>query len=279
MVRGLLKAKTSMSIGLVAFSEAQQGEIESALTVLATEDSEFDELLQSEYQREEDEQFCGLFVKNLENVQGDERDIIIMSVCYGYDDKKRMLMNFGPINKSGGEKRLNVVFSRARKHMALVSSIRSTAITNEYNDGANCLKRYIAYAEALSCGQVDLARRILATASQDAKPIGQNAERDALAQSIVAELKRKGLDVDQAVGQSDFRCDVAIRKAGAGRFILGVLIDRDLLDKTSDALEQNLLRPEVLKSFGWKVLRITAKDWHHDRASVLAQIDRELADK
>lgn len=276
MVRGLLKAKTGMSIGLVAFSEAQQGEIETALTLLSMQDSEFDELLQAEYEREEDEQFCGLFVKNLENVQGDERDIIIMSVCYGYDDKKRMLMNFGPINKSGGEKRLNVVFSRARKHMALVSSIRSSAITNEYNDGANCLKRYIAYAEALSSGQAELARRILATAAQDTKPIIGNAAKDALSQSIVTELKKRGFDADQAVGQSDFRCDVAIRKVGADRFSLGVLIDRDLLDKSSDALEQSLLRPEVLKSFGWRILRITAKDWHHDRASVLAQIDREL---
>ncbi len=64
--------------------------------------------------REEDDQFCGLFVKNLENVQGDERDIIILSVCYGPDANGRMLMNFGPINQRGGEKRLNVIFCRAQ---------------------------------------------------------------------------------------------------------------------------------------------------------------------
>ncbi|MCP6756789.1 hypothetical protein NL533_34705, partial [Klebsiella pneumoniae] len=66
-----------------------------------------------------------------------------------------MLMNFGPINKSGGEKRLNVAFSRAKRHMAVISSIQSTAITNDYNDGAACLKNYLRYSEALSSGNVD----------------------------------------------------------------------------------------------------------------------------
>jgi len=119
------------------------------------------------------------------------------------------------------------------------------------------LKRYISYAEALSSGQPELAKRILVIASE-------NAVKDALAQSIVTELKKRGLEAN--------------RKAGADRFSLGILIDRDQRDKSSDALKQNLLRPEVLKSFGWKILRITAKDWHHDRASVLTQIERGLTD-
>ena len=71
-----------------------------------------------------DGQFVGLLVKNLENIQGDERDIVIMSICYGYAPDGKMRMNFGPINQRGGEKRLNVAFSRAKHHMCLVSSIR-----------------------------------------------------------------------------------------------------------------------------------------------------------
>ena len=85
-------------------------------------------------------------MKNLENVQGDERDVILMSVCYGPDADGRMVMNFGPINQDGGEKRLNVIFSRARVHMAIVSSIDADAITNTYNDGANTLRRFLEYA-------------------------------------------------------------------------------------------------------------------------------------
>jgi len=148
LVRGLLRRQTKLSIGVVAFSEAQQTEIETALSRLAEEDGDFAARLETEYVREENDVFCGLFVKNLENVQGDERDIILMSVCYGHDAGGRMLMNFGPINQRGGEKRLNVIFSRAKHHMALVSSIRHRDITNEYNDGANSLKNFLHYAEA-----------------------------------------------------------------------------------------------------------------------------------
>ena len=119
-----------LTIGIVAFSEAQQNEIEDALNRLAREDADFREKLDAELEREEDGQFAGLLVKNLENIQGDERDIVLLSVCYGYNASGKMLMNFGPINQTGGEKRLNVAFSRAKKHMAIVSSIRHADITN-----------------------------------------------------------------------------------------------------------------------------------------------------
>src|SRR5207237_2463525 len=93
--------------------------------------------------------------------QGDERDIVILSVCYGPGPTGKMLMNFGPINQNGGERRLNVAFSRAKQHMAVVSSIRDHAITNDYNDGARCLKNYLRYAEAASTGDFATASRLL----------------------------------------------------------------------------------------------------------------------
>jgi len=124
LIKTLLNKDDKQSIGVVAFSQEQQYEIENALIRLASSDKDFENKLEEEYQRQEEGQFVGLFVKNLENVQGDERDIIIMSVCYGHDHNKRMIMNFGPINRKGGEKRLNVIFSRAKKHMAIISSIK-----------------------------------------------------------------------------------------------------------------------------------------------------------
>ena len=99
-------------------------EIDSALNRLASKDEEFREQLDAEREREVDGQFVGLLVKNLENIQGDERDVIVLSICYGRGPNGKMLMNFGPINQSGGEKRLNVAFSRAKQFMAVVSSIR-----------------------------------------------------------------------------------------------------------------------------------------------------------
>jgi hypothetical protein len=91
----------------------------------------------------------------------DERDIIILSICYGPGPDGRMLMNFGPIKQRGGEKRLNVIFSRARHHMAVVSSIRHQAITNDYNDGAAALKGFLQYAELMSSGELRSARTVL----------------------------------------------------------------------------------------------------------------------
>ncbi|MBS1661390.1 MAG: DUF4011 domain-containing protein, partial [Bacteroidetes bacterium] len=155
LVRELLRRNTSESIGIVAFSQEQQRAIETSLDLLAAEDAGFAQQLEEAYNRTENDQFTGLIIKNLENIQGDERDIIIMSVCYGPDSRRRMLMNFGPVNKKGGEKRLNVLFSRARKHMAVVSSIRYEQITNEYNEGANYLRRFLQYAELISQGRME----------------------------------------------------------------------------------------------------------------------------
>jgi hypothetical protein len=275
LIRGLLKKKTGMSFGVVAFSEAQQGEIENALQSLAGDDAEFREQLDAEFTREEDDQFGGLFVKNLENVQGDERDVIILSVCYGYDRQKKMLMNFGPINKIGGEKRLNVVFSRARRHMVVVSSIRHTAITNEYNDGANCLRRYLEYADALSGGQLESARHVLGTFSQSAATHPAIVNAGSVAKSIAATLRRSGYRVELNVGESHFRCDLAVARNGDPVFRLGILLDKD---DGSKALESRVLRPQILTGFGWRVAPVTTKDWHHDPAAVLARLERELAD-
>ena len=161
LVRELLRRETGLTIGIVAFSEAQQAEIERQLEALAHADKAFAALYEAELIREDDDQVVGLFVKNLENVQGDERDIILMSVCYGPDRDGRMVMNFGPINQEGGEKRLNVIFSRARVHMAIVSSIDASAITNTYNDGANTLRRFLDYAAALSRGDPNGATAVI----------------------------------------------------------------------------------------------------------------------
>ena len=137
-----VKASAS-SPSLSAAASRDLGRLDSEL---AEEDEKFSDRLEAEFEREDKDQFVGLLVKNLENIQGDERDIIILSVCYGRGPNGKILMNFGPINQSGGEKRLNVAFSRAKQHMAVVSSIHHPEITNDYNEGARCLKNYLLRA-------------------------------------------------------------------------------------------------------------------------------------
>ena len=277
LVRALLGREVKLSIGIVAFSEAQQTELENALSRLADEDSAFAAQLEAEYVREENDVFCGLFVKNLENVQGDERDIIIMSVCYGHDAGGRMLMNFGPINQRGGEKRLNVIFSRAKHHMALVSSIRHHDVTNDYNDGANSLKNFLQYAEAVSKGDVVTARRVL----ENLNPLSRQAlaplnKGDAVVEQLAAALRSRGHSVDVNVGQSRFRCDLAVRGNSDTLYQLGILVDTDGHYANPNLLDRYLMQPSILRAFGWRFALVLTKDWYHNPDDVLVRLEKIL---
>jgi hypothetical protein len=280
LVRELLHGWCGRSIGIIAFSEAQQDEIEAALQRLAQEDSDFHDQLEAEWEREIDGQFVGLLVKNLENIQGDERDIIILSVCYGYGPNGRMLMNFGPINKSGGERRLNVAFSRAKHHMVIVSSIQYSDITNDYNDGANCLKTYLQYAEAVSVGDSEAAQRVLRGISRW-QTFSESLNDDAdspLAEQIAVALNAKGYIVDRDVGQSHFRCNLAVRRGDESTYRLAILLDSDGYYDQSDLLERDLMRPKLLRDFGWNVTFVLAKDWYENHDAVMDRLLRLLTD-
>lgn len=280
LVRSLLMDESQgKTIGIVAFSEAQQDEIETELTRLGHEDGQFAALLEEEYQREEDDQFLGLFVKNLENVQGDERDIIIVSVCYGYDDSGKMRMNFGPINRRGGEKRLNVIFSRAKEHMVVVSSIRYLDITNDYNDGANCLKRYLRYAEAVSCGDTLIANRVLDECHPARFEVGESYTAEPLVIAVKEALEAKGYEVTTGVGDSEFRVDLAVKTSDDQQYRLGILLDVTHHYANDNLLESYFIKPTVLEVFGWQVLRIHAHDWIREQEIFMAQIERLLANK
>ncbi len=277
LVRTLLARGTGLSIGVVAFSEAQQSEIEDALSRLADDDSAFAAQLETEFVREENDIFCGLFVKNLENVQGDERDVIIMSVCYGHDHSGRMLMNFGPINQRGGEKRLNVIFSRAKHHMAIVSSIRHPDITNDYNDGANSLKNFLQYADAVSRGDESQARRVL----ENLNPLSRKAlaplnPDDAVVTQLAEALRVRGHAVDKSVGQSKFRCDLAVRSNTDSFYQLGILIDTEGHYANPNLLDRYLMQPSILRAFGWRFALVLTKDWYHNRNDVLDRLEKLL---
>ncbi|QOF81192.1 AAA domain-containing protein [Variovorax sp. 38R] len=281
LVRELLQRETGRSLGIVAFSEAQQGEIEEELNALGAVDADFAARLEAEYVREEDDQFCGLFIKNLENVQGDERDIIILSICYGPNPEGRMLMNFGPINQRGGEKRLNVIFSRAKHHMAVVSTIRHEAITNDHNEGAAALKNFLRYAECLSRGDEDTARRVLEGMNPLARGhVARQARTDDVTAQIAQALRARGHAVDEQVGQSRFRCDLAVRASGQGHYALGILVDGAAQDgHRHNVLERYVSRPRILDAFGWQVMQVLAKDWLHAPGAVLDQVEQALGKK
>ncbi len=277
LVRSLLRSESGHTIGIVAFSEAQQGEIESALQRLGGEDPRFLRELEAEYEREEEGQYVGLFVKNLENVQGDERDIVILSVCYGPDKHGKMRMNFGPINKGGGEKRLNVVFSRAKHHMVVVSSIDYSAITNEFNDGAMCFRRYLQFAAAASVGDDESAAIVMGALDRRSDHGSRGTDSSELVATVASSLRALGLRVAENQGVSEFRVDLAVAHPDATEWTVAVLIDTAASYDKVDVLEQHHVRPSVLRAFGWTVVPILGKDWLVDPDGCLQRIQRALS--
>lgn len=277
MVIQLLLKDVPESIGIVAFSQEQQNEIEDALERRVLGDAALAGLLEKAYERTEDDQFVGLFVKNLENVQGDERDIMIMSVCYGYDARKKMLMNFGPINRKGGEKRLNVIFSRARKHMAIVASIKYTDIRNEYNEGANYLRKYLHYAELISTGFTSEAMQVLDSMSLQ-KNASHISDSSSITRDIQERLENKGWYVQSGLGQSHFKVTLGVKHhKDDSEFALGILLD-DALHYADPDIEGNYFqRPEILRTFGWKVTQVFCKDWLEQPEKVLLRIEKLLS--
>jgi hypothetical protein len=161
--------------------------------------------------------------------------------------------------------------------MALVASIRHAAITNDYNDGARALKNYLRYAQACSAGDAQAARRVL----WEINPAERSAPGAAPAHAVIAQLaerlRQKGYEVETDVGQSGFRCDLAVRARGERRHRLGILVDTDAYYQNANLLERDVLRPRLLRDFGWNVVLVLTKDWFEDSDAVMNAVEKRLA--
>lgn len=275
LVRSLLMSRVEddpgLTIGVAAFSEAQQTAIEDAINDLSNDDHAFGLAFEAELHRVDDGEYVGLFVKNLENVQGDERDVIIMSVCYAPDGAGKMRMNFGPINQAGGERRLNVIFTRSKQHMMIVSTITGSQITNTHNEGAANLARFLDYAAAESRGDQTASAAVLQTLRFDdgsEEPVA----RSAAAAELAAGLEARGWDVDIDVGRSLFTVDVGVR--GPTGYRLGVMIDPGR--QTENATARLVADAGVLRAFGWPVARVFISEWLDHPAQVLDRLEQLL---
>jgi very-short-patch-repair endonuclease len=219
--------------------------------------------LEEFFHEDRDEPF---FVKNLENVQGDERDVIFLGVGYGPDENGKVAMRFGPLNRQGGERRLNVAITRARARMTVVSSLRAhdLELGRSRAEGVRLLRAYLEYAEH---GTTTLPA---ATAVD-----GGRGFESAFEQEVFEELTRRGLTVHPQVGCSGFRVDLAVVDPETpGRYLLGVECDGATYHASATARDRDRLRQEVLQSLGWRLCRVWSADWIRDRE---AQVRRVLS--
>ena len=244
-----MKTQPERSLGVIAFGEDQQYAIESAIRELRLKHQD-KEMFFSE---EKEEAF---FVKNLENVQGDERDTIIFSIGYAPDPAGKFRMNFGPLSKAGGERRLNVAITRAKYNVKLVGSIRPTDINVDAitMDGPKLLRAYIDYAMN---GSDALRRTITAP---------DHWEFDSPFEEAVCHfLDKKGYRLSTQVGCSGYRIDIGVRHPSiSGVYVLGVECDGASYHSARTARERDRLRQDVLESMGWSIYRIWSTDWIKD---------------
>ena len=161
--------------------------------------------------------------------------------------------------------------------MVVVSSIRHTAVTNEYNDGANCLRRYLEFSAAASIGDATASNRVLETCCPDLSRVRQRAEAaDAATAALARALVAKGLEVAPSVGTSHFRCDLAVRRLADPRHVLGILVDTELSYASAKPFLRWVQRPALLANANWRPLLVLAKDVQEDLRSLVARIERML---
>lgn len=249
-----IKNNPEQSLGVVAFGKSQEYAIEEALNKLRDlhpENEDFFSDLKPE----------PFFIKNLENVQGDERDKIILSFGYGKDATGAFAMRFGPLAVAGGERRLNVAISRAKISMCVVSSFKANEIRGiEENPHRKLIRDFIDYAER---GIVALIGDDEADSDNYCPEFDSGFEED-----VYNLLKSKGYKVKTQVGASGYRIDMAVKHPEIdGRYILAIECDGAPYHSSRTARDRDILRQEILENLGWKFYRIWSTDWYHDNSN------------
>ena len=247
------------SIGVVTFSSTQQIMIEDLLNEALAKNPVLEAIALESSEP--------IFVKNLENVQGDERDIILFSIGYGPDKEGKISLNFGPLNREGGWRRLNVAVSRARYEMKVFSTLKSEQINlaRTSSEGVAGLKAFLEYAEK--------GKQAISYNSYSLK-----SSKDKFVNIVASELKKLGYDVHTNIGCSGYRIDIGIvNPQRTSEYILCILCDGDNYKAARTAKDREIIQREVLKMLGWNVYRIWALDWWENKEQVINGITKYIS--
>lgn len=248
--------KSGLSLGVVAFSVAQRDLIQVEVELLRRKSPELDSFFVEAHPKEP------FFIKNLENVQGDERDRILISIGYGRNESGRIAKEFGPLNRDGGERRLNVLISRAKMGMTVFSNFRGEEleIDETASHGVRALKHFLKYAETR---ELDIPRET-----------GREADSPFEIEVMTA-LQSRGYRIEPQVGTAGYFIDMAVRDPDMpGRYVLAIECDGAAYHSSRSARDRDRLRQGVLESLGWAFHRIWSTDWFRDPGR---EVDRAVA--
>ncbi len=252
---------SSQSIGVVTFNVSQQNLIDDLLTDACKNDPKLEEWAYNSAEP--------LFIKNLENVQGDERDVILFSVGYGPDQSGKVSMNFGPLNREGGWRRLNVAVSRARCEMKVFSSLRPEQInlSRTSAEGVAALKAFLEYAAGQPLTEDENTVKVY------------KEDCTGIIDSICNTLKENGYDTDRMVGHSEYKIDIGIvDPENKDQYRCGILLDGNSYSTAKTTRDREVAQKSVLKGLGWTVLRVWVMDWWDNPAKEMNRILSFLRD-
>ncbi|MDT7953735.1 MAG: DUF3320 domain-containing protein, partial [Acetobacteraceae bacterium] len=256
----VLRARPQRSLGIVTFNAEQQSLMEDLLDKARRDDPALERHFG-------DEAAEPVLVKNLEGVQGEERDVMLFSLTYGPDASGRVSLNFGPLNLSGGERRLNVAVTRARERLVVFGSVRAEQLdlARTGATGVRHLKQFLAFAEH--------GARSFATANQG--PLGEH--ESPFETQVAARLQRFGWMLHPQVGVSGFRIDLGIVDPDApGSYLAGVECDGATYHRGATARDRDRLRQAVLEGLGWRILRIWSTDWWTNADREAERLDGQI---
>lgn len=250
------------SIGVVTFSVVQQNLIDDLLMEAFAKEPELEE-----FNSNSDEP---LFIKNLENVQGDERDVIMFSIGYAPDKDGKLTLNFGPLNRDGGWRRLNVAVSRARMEMLVYSVLRPEQI-----DLSKTLAQGIAGLKAF----LEFAQRGKSALPERQETAEKKATFGGMEKQIAAKIAALGYDVRTSIGASEYKIDIGIvNPDNPEEYLLGILLDGAAYAAAKTAQDRNISQESVLRSLGWRICRIWLLDWWDSPDKVMEKISAAISD-
>jgi very-short-patch-repair endonuclease len=252
------RERTDLSLGVGTFSVAQRDCVRDRIDDLARKHPELDAFIKGTATR------APLFVKNLENIQGDERDVIFISVGYGKDRDGRLTQNFGPVGREGGERRLNVLITRARKRCEVFSSLDPDDIKLDAGarPGVVALKEFLTLARH---GYSDLIT-----------PSARGFDSD-FEHAVSLAVRDLGYDCHPQVGMAGFFIDLGVvDPADPDRYILGIECDGAAYHASRYARDRDRLRQQILEARGWRMHRIWSTDWFYRRDHEIEKLRQAL---
>lgn len=255
-----LRSRPGRSLGVVTFSVAQRDAIDDELNTLRQLHPELEDHFT-------ENRLDGVFVKNLESVQGDERDVILFSMGYGKDEHGNFHMGFGPLNRDGGHRRLNVAVTRAREQVDVFASVRAGDfnLAETAAPGARYLQSYLEFAER---GPEALRSEVESMGGDYESPFEEEVAK------AISDL---GYQAIPQVGVSGFRIDLGVLDPRApGRFVLGIECDGATYHSTPTARDRDRLRQQVLEGLGWRIHRIWSWDWVRERHREVARLQNAI---